>query len=148
MFNILISYLKKVNVLNKAMGKKLKKIFSVTLILALSINFVLYSSQSYSPPKAESISYSIVNCPTHDGGHHATIIINFFVGSEGENGAEKDCFCYDCCGQRLPSFITAQTVNLTLARYSYYRFQSYDFSYTEDSYKNLPIRSPPDLILI
>ncbi len=125
------------------MVKNIKNILSVTAVLALSINFILYSSQSYSPPKAESISYSIVNCPEHEGSHHSNNIINLFLGSEGENGAEKDCFCYDCCSQRIESYTTAQTVTLTLERYSYYIYQSYEFSYTEDSYKNLPIRSPP-----
>ena len=125
------------------MVRKLKNILSVTVVLALSINFVLYSSQSYSPPRAESISYSIVNCPSHEGLHHAQKIVQVIVGSESERGTEKDCFCYDCCTQRVSSFITTPSSTLTLARYSYYTFEYYEASYKEDSYKNLPIRSPP-----
>lgn len=130
------------------MVTKLKKIFSLSLVLALSINFVLYSSQSYSPPKAESVSYSIVNCPSHDGGHHTPNIIQVILGSESENGAEKDCFCYDCCTQRVSPFITTNKITTNLARYSFYAFQPNESSFTEDSYKNLPIRSPPALIII
>ncbi len=130
------------------MIKKINKVLSVSLVVALSINFALYSSQSYSPPKAESISYSIVNCPSHDGGHHSSNIIQILLGSESKNGAEKDCFCYDCCTQRVSPFITTKKITANLARYSYYAFQTNEFSFTEDSYKNLPIRSPPALILI
>ncbi len=130
------------------MSKKLKKVLSIALVLALSINFVLYSSQSYSPPKADSVSYSIVNCPSHENGHHASNIIQLITGSESENGAEKDCLCYDCCTQRISPFITTKTSTLTLARYTYHSFQYTEFSYSEDSYKNLPIRSPPNSILI
>lgn len=131
------------------MVTKLKKIFSISLVLALSISFVLYSSQSYSSPKAYSVSYSIVNCPSHEGGqHHTSSIIQFIFDSDAENGAEKDCFCYDCCTQRISSFISTKEVTLTLARYSYLSYQYTEFSYTEDSYKNLPIRSPPNSILI
>jgi len=131
------------------MSKKLKKVLSITLVLALSVNFVLYSSQSYSPPKAYSVSYSIVNCPSHEAGqHHTSTVIQLIFDSDAENGAEKDCFCYDCCTQRVSSFISTKELTLILAKYSYQSFLYTEFSYTEDSYKNLPIRSPPNSILI
>ena len=54
------------------MRSRLSKTLSLLLITALSVNFVLYSSQSYSPPKADSISYSVVNCPSHETQHDTT----------------------------------------------------------------------------
>ncbi|MEM7009127.1 MAG: hypothetical protein AAF462_08345 [Thermodesulfobacteriota bacterium] len=122
---------------------KIKKVLSISLILALSINFVLYSSQSYSPPKAESVSYSIVNCPSHHSGHHASNVIQLFFTSESEEGAEKDCFCYDCCPQRISSFITTKTFTLKLNRYSYHTSWYAEAIQTKDRNVNLPIRSPP-----
>ncbi len=130
------------------MVKQVNKVISNILLLALSINFALYSSQSYSLPKAESVSYSIVNCPSHDGGHHALNIVQAILGSDSENGAEKDCFCYDCCTQRVSPFIATKTITTNLARYSYYAFKNNESSFTEDSYINLPIRSPPASIII
>ena len=125
------------------MAKKIKNLIPISLLIALSVNFVLYSSQSYSPPKAESVSYSIVNCPSHEGGHHSSNIIQAILGSESENGAEKDCFCYDCCTQRISPYITTKSFTLTLERYTYYTLQATEPPLSEDSNKNLPIRSPP-----
>ena len=143
---MLISYLIKDNVLNRAMSKKLKKILSVALVLALSMNFVLYSSQSYSPPRAESVSYSIVNCPSHENQHHSTNIVQIIIGSESENGSEKDCFCYDCCNQRVSSEIIAQSVLLVLEKHSI-RIQTInEYIPVQNSHKNLPIRSPPNSV--
>ena len=121
---------------------KLKK-NSITLLLALSVNFLLYSSQSYSPPKAESISYSIINCPSHENQHHTSNIIQLITGTESEEGPEKDCFCYSCCSQRALSVITLSTVTVKLERYSTFIVTLNESIYTQDSYKNLPIRSPP-----
>lgn len=128
------------------MAKKLEQLLSVILILALSINFLLYSSQSYSPPRAESISYSIVNCPTHENQHHTTNIVQFVTGTESENGSAKDCFCYNCCNQRAASDVTIQTVLLVREKSSI-RIETINESiHVEDSYKNLPIRSPPNIL--
>lgn len=115
---------------------------SVLLVLALSVNFLLYSSQSYSPPRADSISYSIVNCPSHEADHH-TNIVQIFMGSDREHGSEKDCFCYDCCSQRVSLEVIFQELSLVLKKYST-KFELLSESiHIEDSYKNLPIRSPP-----
>jgi len=122
---------------------KLKKIFSITFLLALSVNFLLYSSQSYSPPKAESISYSIINCPSHENQHHASNIVQLITGTESKEGPEKDCFCYSCCSQRASSVITLSTVTLTLEKHSSSIVTLNGSIYTQDLYKNLPIRSPP-----
>jgi hypothetical protein len=122
---------------------KLKKILSITLILVVSVNFLLFSSKSYSPPRAESISYSIVNCPTHEGEHHQTNVINIFLGADDQHGSEKDCFCYDCCSQRISPDIISQTFFIILEKYST-TLEIFDESvHIEDAYKNLPIRSPP-----
>lgn len=129
------------------MSKKLKNIFSVGLIIVLSVNFFLFSSQSYSPPRAESVSYSITNCPTHEGSHHATSIIKLFLGSDSEHGSKKDCFCYDCCSQRISPDIFTQTFFIILEQYST-KLEILDESiHIADSYKNLPIRSPPDQLV-
>lgn len=127
------------------MYKKLKTILSVSLILALSVNFLLYSSQSYSPPRAESVSYSIVNCPSHEGQHH-TNIVQILIGSDREHGSEKDCFCYDCCNQRVSSDITVHQLLLVLEKHLTIFEVLNESIHIEDSYKNLPIRSPPNIL--
>jgi hypothetical protein len=128
---------------DRVMLSKLKKTLSFILITVLSVNFLLYSSKSYSPPKAESISYSIVNCPSHETPHHTTNFVQLITGTQGENGSEKECFCYSCCTQRASSVITLSTVTLTLERHSTFIVTLNESIYTKDSYKNLPIRSPP-----
>ncbi len=125
------------------MFSKLKKTLSLILLLALSVNFLLYSSLSYSPPKAESISYSIVNCPSHENQHHASNIVKIITGTQSENGSAKDYFCYDCCTQRASSVITIPAVTLTLEIHSSFIVILNESIYTPDSYKNLPIRSLP-----
>lgn len=126
------------------MRSKLRKALSLLLITALSVNFLLYSSQSYSPPKADSISYSAVNCPSHETEHHTTNIVQLITGTQGENGSEKDCFCYDCCNPRTSLDISIPTVLITLEQYSTYIEEISESIVIEDSHKNLPIRSPPN----
>ncbi|GJM16339.1 MAG: hypothetical protein DHS20C13_16660 [Thermodesulfobacteriota bacterium] len=128
------------------MSKKLEQLLSAILVLAISINFVLYSSQSYSPPRAESISYSIVNCPTHEGERHETNIIQTILGTDSEHSSAKNCYCYDCCNQRVSFDITVKTVLLVLEKYSISIETISESRYVEDSYKNLPIRSPPNIL--
>jgi len=128
---------------DRVMLSKLKKTLSFILITVLSVNFLLYSSKSYSPPKAESISYSIANCPSHETQHHTTNIVQLITGTQGENGSEKDCFCYSCCNQRTSFDITIPTVLIVLEKYSTSIEIINESVHIEDSYKNLPIRSPP-----
>jgi len=123
---------------------KLKKILSITLILALSVNFLLFSSKSYSPPRAQSISYSTVNCPTHEGEHHQTNVIKIFLGADDQHGSEKDCFCFDCCSQRISPDIISQTFFIILEKHTTTLEIIDESVHIEDSYKNLPIRSPPN----
>lgn len=127
------------------MRSKLSKALSIILITVLSVNFLLYSSQSYSPPKADSISYSVVNCPSHETEHHSTNIFQIITGNKG-NGSEKDCFCYDCCTQRISFDFTTQTVFTVHEKYSTLIELLNESTHVEDSYKNLPIRSPPGIL--
>ncbi len=128
----------------RVLPKKLKKLLSITLILVLSVNFLLFSSNSYSPPRAESISYSIVNCPTHEGEHHQTNVIKIFLGADDQHGSEKDCFCYDCCSQRISPDIISQTFFIILEKHITTLEIIDESVHIEDSYKNHPIRSPPN----
>lgn len=130
---------------DRRMRSKLSKTLSLLLITALSVNFLLYSSQSYSPPKADSISYSVVNCPSHETQHDTTNIVQLITGTQGENGSEKDCFCYDCCSQRTSFYTLIPTVLLILEKHSIYIETINESIYIEDPYKNLPIRSPPNI---
>lgn len=125
------------------MTTKLKNIISVSLIIALSVNFFLFSSNSYSPPRAKSISYSITNCPTHEGGHHTSNVIKLFLRTDSKHGSEKDCFCYDCCGQRVSHDAITQSFYIVLEKNTS-KLEILDESvHIADSYKNIPIRSPP-----
>lgn len=128
------------------MRSRLKKTLPFILITVLSVNFFLYSSQSYSPPRADSISYSVVNCPSHEAEHHSTNIVQIITGNQGENGSEKDCFCYDCCTQRISFDALTQTVLITLEKYSTSIETINEFIHVEDPHKNLPIRSPPNIL--
>jgi len=131
--------------MRRVLPREIKKILSIALILVLSVNFLLFSSKSYSPPRAESISYSIVNCPTHEGEHQQTNLINIFLGADDQHGSEKDCFCYDCCSQRISPEIISQTFFVILEKHTT-TLEIFDESvHIEDAYKNLPIRSPPYL---
>lgn len=127
------------------MRSRLSKTLSLLLITALSVNFLLYSSQSYSPPKADSISYSVVNCPSHEADHQSTNIIQIITGNQEENGSAKDCFCYDCYNPRTSLDFTIQTVLIVLEKYSSSIETIKESIYIEDPYKNLPIRSPPNI---
>ena len=130
------------------MQSRLRKTLSLILITALSVNFLLYSSQSYSPPKADSISYSVVNCPSHEAEHHSTNIVQIITGNQGENGSAKECFCYDCYNPRTSLDIAIQTAFIFLEEYSTSIETINESIHIEDPDKNLPIRSPPSLKII
>lgn len=131
---------------DRRMRSKLSKTLSLLLITALSLNFLLYSSQSYSPPKTDSISYSVVNCPSHESDHQSTNIIQIITGNQGENGSAKDCFCYDCYNPRTSLDFAIQSVLIVLEKYSSSIETINESIYIEDPYKNLPIRSPPNIL--
>ncbi len=83
-------------------GKTLNRVVTV-LTIALTVNFLLYSSERYVPPKSHSISYSVMNCPNHMPGHGIIPIILFFTNNNSKQGPEKDCFCYSCTIEKEPS---------------------------------------------
>jgi len=136
----------KVSVLNRPMGIQTTRLLTSLFIAVISVNFILYSSQRYSPPKAYSASYSIVNCPSHEGVKPLTLIVQFLTDTEEEGGSEKHCFCYSCCNPRAFSAITTQTAELSPDNNAGYYDVLKEITYTEKSYKNLPIRSPPSFI--
>ncbi len=128
------------------MGTHIRRFLLYTFIAAISINFILYSSQRYSPPRAESKSYSVKNCPSHEGMKTVTLIVQFLIDTEEEGGSEKHCFCYSCCNPRAYSALTTQTALLSPEKYASYLAVLTEITYTEKLYKNLPIRSPPSLL--
>ena len=126
------------------MGARIRRYLLFFFIAAISVNFILYSSQRYSPPRAESQSYSVMDCPSHDGSGGMTKIAQFFLGSEKEEGSEKHCFCYSCCEDRVSPVLSAPDTLTTLLTYKRYTTEFYEFGLSDDSYKHLPIRSPPE----
>lgn len=114
-------------------------------LTVLSINFALYSVESYIPPSVsqESISYSILNCPSHSNHNPLSDIILHLSRSEGEEGNEKHCLCFSCCNQRLPFVIFKPQTNLSLDEYIICLFPLDENPYLKEFYANLSIRSPP-----
>jgi len=117
--------------------------------IVLSINFAIYSIQSYIPPSVfqESISYSILNCPSHSNHNPLSDIIFHLSKSEGEEGNEKHCLCFSCCNQRLPFVIFKSLRNLSLDEYIIYLFPLDENPYLEEFSTNLSNRSPPSPIV-
>jgi len=127
------------------MGTQIRRFALLFFIAAISINFVLYSSQRYSPPRAESESYSVMNCPSHQGAKALSQIAQFLANSDEGSGSEKHCFCYSCCSNhpRGSNTLTIQTAVLNPDKYASYLAVLIEITYTEKLYRNLPIRSPP-----
>jgi hypothetical protein len=128
------------------MGTQIRRFALLLFIAAISINFALYSSQSYSPPRAESKSYSVMNCPSHEGAKTLASIVQFFANSDEGSGSEKHCFCYSCCNPRGSHVLTTQSAVLNPDKYASYLAVLIEITYTEKLYGNLPIRSPPSLL--
>ena len=128
------------------MGTQTRRFALLLFIAAISINVVLYSSQRYSPPRAESQSYSVMNCPSHQGAKPLALIVQFFTNSDEGTGSEKHCFCYSCCNPRGSHVLTTQSTVLNPDKYASYLAVLIEITYTEKLYKNLPIRSPPSLL--
>lgn len=130
------------------MGSKVRKFSLLFFVVLISANIVLFSSQRYSPPKAESKSYSVFHCPSHESKHGdgVSFVVYLLTGKEQENGSEKHCFCYSCCNSRATYALTTQTAVLSPDKYASYLAVFIEVVYTENLYKNLPSRSPPSLI--
>lgn len=113
------------------------------LFLALSLNLALYTSQKYAPSKAESLSYSVMDCPSHRGQDHLSAIARFITGNNGKEGVEKHCFCISCCSQRTNVFIPVSTYLILAEHFTVYRPVATEFHHSEEFYTSLPTRSPP-----
>lgn len=125
------------------MHRNTRILISSLILAALCLNLILYASQRYAPPRAESLSYSILDCPSHQNQNHLSIIVQFFTGEEDERGSEKHCFCYSCCSQRNSLTTPIPASVLIPKHYSVYRIIATELNYTKDFYTKLLIRSPP-----
>src|SRR3990170_7806440 len=126
----------------------LRYILTSVLTILLSINFIFFSFQHYIPPSFQnSVSYSILNCPSHSNQNLLLYIILHITNSEGEEGNEKLCLCFPCCNQRLPFVIFKPLTNLSLDEYIICLFPLDENPYLKEFYTNLSVRSPPSLIV-
>ena len=126
----------------------LRYILTSVLTIFLSISFIFFSFQHYIPPSFQnSVSYSILNCPSHSNQNLLLYIILHISNSEGEEGNEKLCLCFPCCNQRLPFVIFKPLTNLSLDEYIICLFSLDENPYLKEFYTNLSIRSPPSLIV-
>lgn len=117
-------------------------ILSITLA-ALSLNLLFYTSQRYAPPRADSLSYSILDCPSHQKQHQLSLIMQFFTGQQDEGGTGKHCFCYSCCNQRDSFAVGVSASELIPEHHSVYGITITKLNYPKDFCTSLPIRSPP-----
>lgn len=125
------------------MRRKAHFIACSVLFLALSLNLALYTSQKYAPPRAESLSYSVMDCPSHQGQGHVSALAGFITGNNDKEGAEKHCFCLSCCSQRTDVFIPVSTYVILTEHFTVYRPVETEFHSSEEFYTSLPTRSPP-----
>ncbi len=122
-------------------------LFQFLLYIVLSSSFISYSFQHYIPPsKLNSISYSILNCPSHTNQNSLSYIIDYITKSEGEEGTEKHCLCFPCCNHRSPFVTFKPLTNLSIDEYIISLFPSDENPYIKESYTNLSNRSPPGLL--
>ena len=129
----------------KKMRTTLEIVATSLFSIILSVNLLLFSSQRYYPPRAESLSFSILNCTSHQNQGSLSNIIRLITGSsDDENGVEKQCFCYSCCNPRNPVTISATISLMPPARRITYLSTNKELIFTDGLYQNLPIRSPPN----
>ncbi len=122
----------------------LRYILTPVLTIFLPINFIFFSFQHYIPPSFQnSVSYSILNCPSHSNQNPLSYIILHLSKSEGEEGNEKLCLCFSCCNQRSHFVIFKPQTNLSLDEYIICLFPLDENPYLKEFYSNLSIRSPP-----
>ena len=128
---------------NRIFSFNFNRIFSFVFSIALSFNFTLYSIQSYVPPSAHSLSYSVLNCPSHTTQSPLSHIILYITKSEKENGNEKHCFCLPSNFPRS-SFMASKSAGEILTNgYITYLFPPNENLYPKETFTNLLIRSPP-----
>jgi len=122
----------------------LRYILTSVLTIFLSINFIFFSFQHYIPPSFQnSVSYSILNCPSHSNQNPLSYIILHLSKSEGEDGNEKLCLCFSCCNQRSHFVIFKPQTNPFLDEYIICLFPLDENPYLKEFYTKLSIRSPP-----
>jgi hypothetical protein len=122
-------------------------LFQFLLPIVLSSAFISYSFQHYIPPsKLNSISYSILNCPSHTNQNSLSYIIDYMTRSEGDEENEKLCLCFSCCNHRFPFVIFKPLINLSIDEYIISLFPSGENAYLKEPYTNLSTRSPPGFI--
>lgn len=114
----------------------------------LSINFFLYSTQSYVPPSTHSLSYSILNCPSHSAQSPLSHIILYITKSEKENRSEKHCFCVPSNINRSLFIVSKSTFDVLINEYITYLLSLNENLYLKENLTNLLIRSPPLLSTI
>lgn len=125
------------------MRTRLEVLISSLISLVISFNLLLYSLQRYSPPEADSPSFSVLDCTSHKNPDDLSAIIDLITGSEGESGSEKHCLCHTCCcpgyNLEVSKPVTADAVYYDESRYP----SENDSAFSEDFNNNIPIRSPP-----
>ena len=129
--------------MNTALRFNFNRIFSFVFSVALSFNFTLFSIQPYMPPSAHSLSYSVLNCPSHSAQSTLPHIILYIAKPEKENGGEKHCFCLPSKLPRSLFIASKPTADVLINGYIIYLFPPDENLYLEESLTNLPIRSPP-----
>ncbi len=126
----------------------LRYILTSVLTIFLSTNFIFFSFQHYIPPSFQnSVSYSILNCPSHSNQNPLSYIILYLSKSKGEDGNEKLCLCFSCCNQRSPFVIFKPLTNLSLDEYIICLFPLDENPYLKEFYTNPSVRSPPSFIV-
>ena len=124
----------------------LRYILTSVLTIFLSINFIFFSFQHYIPPSFQnSVSYSILNCPSHSNQNPLSYIIVHLSKSEGEDGNEKNCPCFTCSIHRFSFIVSKPSINFLIDEYRAYLFALDQNLPLKEFYKNISIRSPPML---
>lgn len=131
--------------MSTALHFNFSRALSLVFSMALCLNFTLYSIQSYIPPSAHSLSYSILNCPSHTNQSPLSHIILYITKSEKENGSEKHCFCLPSNFPRSSFIASKSTGEILTNEYITYLFPPNENLYPKETFTNLLIRSPPFL---
>jgi hypothetical protein len=124
------------------------RVLTFAFTIFLPINFVFFSFQHYIPPSLhKSVSYTILNCPSHSNQDSLSYIIKFITKSKDKEGNEKLCLCFTCCNQRAPFVICKLQKNLPLNEYVISFHPLNENHYLKEFYTSLSIRSPPTFIV-
>ncbi len=115
-------------------------LFSVTL----GLDLLSYTGQPYIPSSSEhSLSYTTENCPSHKNRRPASRLIEIFIKSDNDEGAEKHCFCTACDFRRFSVFFIRPSVIFSVDKYRTYLKGPQIETYLKDLTRCTAIRSPP-----